>query len=409
MLPIRRWRDIRKVCARFGAVKVKKHILFVDDESNVLDSLRRMLRRQQGIWKMTFINRSEEAWERLQAGRFDAIVTDVKMPGISGLQLLQLVQESPATRDIPVVVLTGLLDRVLKRRALDLGATDLLSKPVELEDLLARLRNVLRLKSYRDELRAANDSLEHRVHERTEELTRSRLDIIWRLGKVAEHRDVETGNHVIRVGSYSRVIAEAMWKNRGFVETLFLAAPLHDIGKIGIPDSILLRRGPLSPGQRKQMEKHCEIGTRILRDESRVRTAFQEWRGANSQSELAGYENPFLETAASIALAHHEKWDGSGYPQGLSGEQIPLEARIVAISDVFDALTSKRPYKEPHSERHALQILREAEGKHFDPDVYSAFLEALPEIQAIRKRFADEREISPQMEDASDEKMLLKV
>ncbi len=238
-------------------------------------------------------------------------------------------------------------------------------------------------------------------------MVRSRLDIIWRLGKVAEHRDVETGNHVIRVGSYSRVIAEAMCKNRGFVETLFLAAPLHDIGKIGIPDSILLRRGPLSRGQREQMEKHCEIGARILKDESKVRTAFQEWRGADSQSELAGYENPFLETAASIALAHHEKWGGSGYPQGLSGEQIPLEARIVAISDVFDAITSKRPYKEPKSERYALQILREAEGKHFDPDVYSAFLEALPEIRAIRERFTDEGRISPQTEEELDEEMLV--
>ncbi len=259
-----------------GAVKVKKHILFVDDESKVLDSLRRMLRRQQGVWKMTFINRSEEAWEHLQAGGFDVMVTDVKMPGMNGLQLLRLVKESPATRDIPVVVLTGLSDRVLKRRVLDLGATDLLSKPVEPEDLLARLRNVLRLKSYRDELHEANASLEHRVQERTEELIRSRLDIIWRLGKVAEHRDVETGNHVIRVGSYSRVIAEAMWKNRGFVETLFLAAPLHDIGKIGIPDSILLRRGPLSRAQREQMEKQCELGARNLRDESKVRTVFHE-------------------------------------------------------------------------------------------------------------------------------------
>jgi len=369
---------------------VKKQIMFVDDEPLVLDSLRRALRRQRNEWEMIFLGCPEKAWDQLLTNRFDAVVADVKMPGTNGLQLLQRIQQTEATRDVPVVMLTGLSDRALKRKALNLGAADLLNKPVEPEELLARLRNVLRLKSYRDELRAVNDELEQRVQQRTEELARSRLDIIWRLGKAAEHRDTETGNHVIRVGCYSRVIAEALGKNRGFVETLFLAAPLHDIGKIGIPDTILLRRGPLSRGQRAKMQQHCEIGARILREDSRIRLAFEAWRGVDSRSAMQFHHNPFLETAASIALTHHEKWDGSGYPQGLAGEQIPQESRIVAVSDVFDAVTSKRPYKGPCSEEQALQLIRDSAGSHFDPETCSAFLDTLPEIRAIRRQFADE-------------------
>jgi len=387
---------------------MKKQILFVDDEQPVLDALRRMLRSHRDVWDITCVNRPEAAWELLMENSFDAVVSDIKMPGMSGLELLERIQQTEHTKDLPVVMLTGLSTRELKRQALDLGAADLLNKPVEPEDLVARLRAVLRLKSYQDELKAHNELLEQRVYERTSELFHARLDIIWRLGKAAEHRDDATGNHVIRVGCISRVIAETLGMDRELVETLFLAAPLHDIGKIGIPDAVLLKRGRLSPDEWEVMKQHCHIGARILREDCRAKTAFWQWRGPGPQFDDESRDNPVLEMGASIALMHHEKWDGTGYPQGLSGDDIPMESCIVAISDVFDAMTSKRPYKDPYPEDQALEIIRDGAGTHFAPDIYAAFMDALPEIRSIRKRFADGANVLPEMEETEDEADLVR-
>jgi putative two-component system response regulator len=203
---------------------MKKEILFVDDEPAVLDALRRMLHSQRGEWELTMLDDARQAMERLKDRSFDAVVVDVRMPFIGGLELLARIRESERTRDIPVIVLTGMDDRGLKRKALELGAADLLNKPLDAADLLARLRSVLRLKSYRDELKARNQSLERQVEDRTMELVHSRLDIIWRLGKVAEQRDEDTGNHVIRVGFFSRLVAEALGMNHGFQEDAFVAS-----------------------------------------------------------------------------------------------------------------------------------------------------------------------------------------
>lgn len=177
--------------------------------------------------------------------------------------------------------------------------------------------------------------------------------------------------------------------NHGFQESAFVASPLHDIGKIGIPDRILLKRGPLNPSESTTMRQHCRIGERILREESLVRKAFLHGRAVNSQFADVASSNPILDVAAEIALTHHERWDGKGYPQGLAGDEIPLVSRIVAICDVYDALTSTRPYREPHPEQRALEILEDECGKHFDPEVYAAFTEALPAIQSVRGRFCD--------------------
>jgi putative two-component system response regulator len=266
---------------------------------------------------------------------------------------------------------------------------------VEAEDLLARLRSALRLKDCQDELRCCNRLLEDRVQERTEELFQSHLDIIWRLGKVAEFRDELAGDHVIRVGSISRAVASSLGMSRRFVEDLFLAAPLHDIGKIAIPDYILRKRGPLSAREWQVMRKHCAIGEQVLREDSLVKAAFLEWRGACFTAHSGDGGNPFLEMAATVALTHHEKWDGSGYPQGLAGQQIPIEARIVAIADVFDALCSRRPYKAPCPEEEAIAIIRASAGSHFDPHVHAAFTRALPEIRAIRQHFGDTEPSQP--------------
>lgn len=367
-----------------------KKILFLDDEQRVLQSLRRVLLSYNHAWEMVFVDRSSTAWQYLQEGGFDAMVADIRMPGMTGLELLERIQSDERTREIPVVLLTGLLDARLKRRALELGAIDLLNKPVQTEDLVARLRSVLRLKSCQDELRTCNRLLEDRVLQRTEELVQSQLGMIWRLAKVAEFRDEQAGNHVLRVGAVSREIATAMGKNHRFVENLFLAAPLHDIGKIAVADQVLLKRGRLSPGEWEVMREHCVIGERMLREESKVKRAFLEWRGACSSAEGAEVDNAMLQMAAIVALSHHEKWDGTGYPHGLSGTEIPLEARIVAIADVFDALCSPRPYKPAYPEDKALQIIRESIGSSFDPEVHEAFTQALPEIRAIRRRFPDD-------------------
>lgn len=386
---------------------MRQRILFVDDEARVLESLRRMLHLQREDWEATFLDQPEAAWEHLADYDVDAVVMDIKMPGTSGLELLERMQQTERIKDVPVVMLTGLADHDLKRRALEAGAADLLNKPVDPPDLLARLRSVLKLKRYQDELRAYSASLEQKVEERTLELAHSRLDIIWQLGKVAEQRDEYTANHVVRVGFYSRQIAETMRLNHAFQETIFLASPLHDIGKIAVPDRILLKQGPLNDAEIATMRHHCYDGAKILREESLIRKAFFHWRAVSAQAALPQYRNPILEVAATIALTHHERWDGNGYPEGLAGEEIPLESRIVAIADVYDSLTSIRPYRIAYPEERALQIIGDGEATHFDPQVHAAFFDALPELRRIRERFADEKLSGRHHEDAWDEESVV--
>ncbi len=386
---------------------MKPRLLFVDDSRQVLDGLARMLRAQEVHWDMTYLDDPGAAWELLLKTPFGAAVLDVMMPGITGLELLERMRSRARTADIPVVMLTGLGDGDLKRRALDLGATDLLSKPVQCEDLIARLRSVLRIKAFQDQLQRQRDELEETVRERTAELYRSRLEAIWRLGKAAEHRDNDTGNHVIRVGCMSRAVAETLGMDRRFVETLFVASPLHDIGKIGIPDAILMKRGPLTNAERQVMQRHCWIGERILREDAQPARIFAELMRMPELDTVAPTANPWLEVAASIALTHHEKWDGSGYPIGLSGAEIPVESRITAVVDVFDALSSVRPYKPAFSEEHSLAIMAEGRASHFAPEVYDAFLKTLPELREIRQQLNDDP-VSRNREESENEPNLVR-
>jgi response regulator RpfG family c-di-GMP phosphodiesterase len=276
-------------------------------------------------------------------------------------------------------------DRELKRKALDLGATDLLTKPVHLEDLSSRLNSVFRLKAYQDELKALNADLEQRVEYRTQDLKWARLDIIWRLAKAGEFRDEETGEHIVRVGCYCRILAEQIGMSRDFVESIFLTSPLHDIGKIGIPDSILLKPGRLTPQEREVMQCHCKIGANILLEEANGMKPFLEWQNVQVPSGHACFENMFMTMASSIAMHHHERWDGTGYPDSLAGEDIPLAARITGIVDVYDALRSDRPYKQAYSHADAMKIMRsEASASCFDPIVYEAFEATQDEFQRIR-------------------------
>lgn len=367
---------------------MKKHILFVDDERPVLEALSRALRRQRDAWDIVCANDGRQAWEELIEAAYDAVVSDVRMPGLSGLELLERMQSHERTRDVPVVMITGMNDHQLKQQALSLGAVDLLNKPVDSGQLVARLNNVLRLKDHLDELKRSREALEAVVRRQSIELGRSRLGLVCRLARAAEARDEETGNHVLRVGCFSHAIAHTLGREDEFSQHLLLAAPLHDIGKIGIPDRILQKAGPLSPGERAVMEQHCMIGERILRDQSH--TALSILAGLSVGGPLFEPSgDPVLEMAATVALTHHEKWDGSGYPLNLAGCRIPLEARIVAVADVFDALCSHRPYRHAWAEEQALQTMREQSGTHFDPEVLEAFFQALPEIRAIRGSFED--------------------
>ncbi len=247
----------------------KRRILIVDDEPSVLDAIQRMLHSELESWELCLAADADQALQELHGADFDTVVCDVRMPGTSGLELLEVLRRTDRTRDLPVIMLTGVEEPDLKRQALDLGATDLLNKPADQDELIARIRSALRLKSYQDNLKAQNEILEATVSKRTAELAHSHMDIIWRLGKAAEYRDEDTGNHVARVGCYCRVMAETLGLPRDRVEMIFLASPLHDIGKIGIPDHVLLKPETLTPREWSIMQRHCEIGARILQQQSK--------------------------------------------------------------------------------------------------------------------------------------------
>ncbi len=373
---------------------MKPVVVFVDDEPLVLESLRRTLYTRRPDWTVLTFSCPVKALEHLSTVAADAIVSDIGMPLLDGLSLLGRLKGNAFTKDIPVIILTGQNDRALRFRALEMGAADLLTKPTDADDLVARVASALRLKQCYDQLKEHNALLEERVQQRSRELSQVRLEVIWRLAKAAEFRDEETGNHVIRVASYSRAIGEKLGLDQEFVEQRFVTAPLHDIGKIGISDSILLKPGPLTPDEKETMKQHCVIGAKILSDECK---ATQLLRGSQRQSPEVN-RDPLLEMASSIALTHHEKWNGTGYPQGLAGTAIPIAARIVAIADVYDALTSTRPYKAAFSQEKSMEILREGAGNHFDPDVFEAFDSSLPEILRIKRSLSDRSAGTNEME-----------
>jgi putative two-component system response regulator len=302
------------------------------------------------------------------------------MPGKDGFALLVELSQSDQTDSIPVIMVTGIGERSLKRRALKMGATDLLNKPVDLEDLIARITNVLRIKSYQDELKQLNETFEKKAKDRTVALEDYRQDVIWRLAKAGEYRDKGTGNHVVRVGHYSRTLAKALDLSIDEVKTIFLTSALHDIGKIAIPDAILLKPGRLTSEERKVMQTHCEIGAQIL----------QDCTGGSKTLGRSGVDNPLLKAAGQIALSHHEWWDGSGYPSGLAVENIPLESRIVSIADAYDALSTERPYKSAYKQDKVLEIMRAEVGAHFDPEVFEAFEQSLDQFRLIYYQYADD-------------------
>jgi putative two-component system response regulator len=362
-------------------------IMIVDDEAYNIQVFHKHL-QLAGYRYFCTTSDSTQAMTMLRREKPDLLLLDIMMPEVSGLDILQELRSTPEYRHLPVIVLTASTSRETKQRALQLGTNDYLHKPIDYEDLTLRVRNVLLMKAFQDRLRRHAERLEEIVQRRTAELAASREEIIRCLARAGEFRDNETGNHVVRVGKYTGVIARELGFSPERVEILEQAAQLHDLGKIAIPDSILLNPGKLSPDEFDFMKKHCLFGRDIIQPlsvEARDRLQRHSMLGAQL---LSVRGTPVLATAALIALTHHEKWDGSGYPLGLAGEDIPLEGRMTAVADVFDALSTKRPYKPAFPRQKCFDILEAERGKHFDPRVLDAFFRRQDEVVQIQIDYA---------------------
>jgi putative two-component system response regulator len=319
----------------------------------------------------------------------DLVLLDIIMPNVDGLDLLAAIRSSSSLRHIPVIMLTAVEDRDVKCRALELGATDFLAKPVDRSELVSRVRTVLLAKAHHDHLKNYTIELERVVKERTAQLEASRQNIIHCLARAAEFRDDETGRHVLRVGRYAAIIARQLGWDPESTEMLEQAAQLHDVGKIGVPDAVLLKPGKLTAEEFELMQKHTGYGKRAFESLSDVEWSTWRRHAQLGNDILSGCGSSVLDAAAQIALTHHERWDGSGYPLGLAGADIPIEGRITAVADVFDALSTKRCYKPAFPLEKCFAILEEGREKHFDPNVLDAFVAARQQIVDIQIRFAD--------------------
>ncbi len=312
----------------------------------------------------------------------DLILLDVMMPEMDGYAVLQQLREHPETADIPVIFLTALNGSDDEERGLVKGAMDYITKPIRPTILLARVRTQLELKQARDLMRHRNQWLEAEVNRRMAENQRIQDVTIHALARLAETRDNETGNHILRTQEYVRQLARQLQRNPRFadliddqlVALLAKSAPLHDIGKVGIPDRVLLKPGKLDAAEWAIMKTHAQLGADALE---------------HAERDVA-HPVAFLQCAKQIARSHHERWDGSGYPDGLAGEAIPLPARLMALADVYDALISQRVYKPPFSHERACSMIVAERGRHFDPDVVDAFIDCHADLHAVALRFADD-------------------
>jgi putative two-component system response regulator len=363
--------------AEDGATPPK--ILIVDDLSENIEVLATYL-RPKGYTIIAATN-GEEALAKMEGDPPDVILLDLAMPGMDGYEVCRRLKKSPMTWHIPIIVVTGLTELSASVTALEAGADDILIKPYDPVLLGARIRNSLRAKfmqdqiiRYHQQLEEYNKRLESHIQDRTNQLSVTQQVTVFSLAKLSESRDTETGTHLERIRAYTREIALelAAWgrhpeaTTEGFAEQLYQSSPLHDIGKVGIPDRILLKPAKLSGTEWEIMKTHTVIGGDTLK-----------------AADLEAGRDSFLAMGRDIAYFHHERWDGQGYPTGLAGEQIPLAARIVAVSDVYDALTSRRPYKEPLSHEVSKKIIVDGRGTLFDPDIVDAFLSREERFMAI--------------------------
>ena len=363
-------------------------IMIIDDEDLVVRVIKRFL-TTDGYTNFTTINDPRNAFDAIKEQKPDVVLLDIMMPHVSGLDLLRQRQRSGESQHIPFIILSANSEAKTKREALELGATEFLNKPVDPFDLVLRVQNALIVKRHYDHLENYAVVLEKQVCERTLMLEQSREQIIHCLARAAEYRDNETGEHVIRVGKYCAIIAAQLKFDAKYCRQIELAAQLHDVGKIGIPDAVLLHPGKLSQSEFEVMKTHCGLGCEIMEPLADLETSRIQRHSSMGHSIMDVPDSPMLQMAASIARTHHEKWDGTGYPLGLKGEMIPIEGRITCVADVYDALCSERPYKPKFPIKRCLEIMLSERGTRFDPDVLDAFLDRIRDIERIRRDYDD--------------------
>ncbi|MDA0999881.1 MAG: response regulator [bacterium] len=360
-----------------------KRILVVDDDHRTRQVLRTMVENMGHQ-----VEEARDGFDALAQLRLgvDLVLLDIVMPGIDGFEVVRQIRQDPETKEIPVIMVTALSEREDRIRAIQMGANDFISKPVDILELQLRTSFLIQMKEAQDEIKRNRIELEEQLDQRTGALRKAvqdmasaqrkahsaHLETIQRLAIAAEYKDKDTAAHIKRLGHYCAAIARHVGLSPNEIETIFHASPMHDVGKLGIPDDQLLKADKLDQDEWKIMKKHTIIGARIL-------------EGSGSELLQAGEE---------IALSHHERWDGSGYPFGRAGDEIPVMGRVCTVADVFDALTSKRPYKKAFSNRDTFELMREGRGTHFDPRVLDAFFDHLPEMEEIQKKFRDEAAFS---------------
>lgn len=360
--------------------RTANRILIVDDVKANIDILVSALRND---CKISVATSGAAALAQVEMNPPDLILLDIVMPGMSGYEVCSRIKSNSSSESIPIIFLTAMNETKDKSKAFELGAVDYITKPFQIAEVKARVRTHLSLKNAMQALEDQNRMLDAKVKERTKALRDTQLEIIYRLSRAAEHRDNETGQHIKRMSHFCRSMAAALNCDEQTCDLVFHASPMHDIGKIGIPDRILLKPGRLDADEWSIMKTHTTKGGEIL----------------------SGHNSSLLQMAQVIALSHHEKWDGSGYPQGLSRYEIPLAARIAAICDVFDALTSIRPYKDAWPVDKAVEEIRKGSGSAFDPEVVEAFLKILPDLLHIKEHFAD-GELKYETSDENSRKVL---
>lgn len=342
------------------------NILIVDDQI-VNVKLLELIYKKAGFSHIFSTTDSRQVVDMYQTHDIDVVLLDIRMPHLDGFEVMEKLQAITKNDYLPILVLTAELTTETQKKSLSSGAKDFLPKPFDQQEVLLRTKNIIEVRLLHKQISQQNLILEAEVKKRTQELEDSRLEVVQRLGLASEYKDNETGNHILRMSKFSRAIAKAIGFSDNNAEMIRCATSMHDIGKIGIPDRVLLKSGKLDAEEWKIMQSHVTIGNELL----------------------SGGDSPLLKMAKKVALTHHEKWDGSGYPNKLSGENIPLAGRICAISDVFDALTSKRPYKEAWPIEKAMTVIKEESGKHFEPRLVDVFEKILPEILSIRAEHLD--------------------
>ncbi len=346
-----------------------QHVLIVDDNATNLMLFRHLVEKLGNVQVTTFADPvAGIGW--CADNTPDLVLLDYMMPVMDGLEFIRRFRDIPGYFEIPLVMVTADTESDVRHQALELGAHDFLTKPVDKVELTARVRNLLALRRGQVQLANRAQWLAQEVRKATAEIAAREREVILRLSRAAEFRDPETGAHLLRMAHYTRLVAANLGLPEKEQDLLLEAAPMHDIGKVGTPDHILLKPGKLTPEEFEIMKLHATNGYEILRDSV----------------------SPLLRAAAVLAWTHHEKFDGSGYPRGLRGEEIPMHGRIVAVADVFDALTSSRPYKPAWSIERAVEFMQAGRGAHFDPQCVDAFLQDWPSVMAIRERYQDEEE-----------------